>query len=76
MAFPGNLAQRWQQQEEVPWGFLLIFLDDSPWGPAMFSELKDRATTKEERATVTTVSAQTLGQWRATAVDQEPTVNV
>lgn len=31
VAFPGNLTPRCQQQEEVPWGFLM-FLNDSPWG--------------------------------------------
>lgn len=60
--FPGNLAERWQQQEEDPWGFLLIFLDDSPWGPTMFSELKDGAVTKKGRPIVATMSGQTLGQ--------------
>lgn len=51
-----NLAQRWQQQEEGPWDFLLIFLNDSPRGSTMFSELKDGATTKKERPIVTTMS--------------------
>lgn len=59
-AFPGgisrSLAQRWQQQKEVPWGFLLIFLNDSPRGSTTFSELKDGATNKEERTNVTTMS--------------------